>query len=262
MVDRRSRDFVHFVFSCRAMHMGLEAYALSKVREKWPAIDISRWESRFDDAAPDWIEDCDFHDPALRTGLLAAQVDGLTPVPALRIMFDCQSGGIAHFSRHRARIEFDNNPRLFALRSLYDGSHRAQAYPRHVVYGAGIDYSDPRWPDLAGLLDQGLYRHCVDAFCAFFAEQGVRVLVVLPPDNAADALYRPELNHTRERSQRFNQDWWAAAARWPGIDIVDLGQADPADMADVSHYRPNLLRELAETIDDWLDAVEARALAA
>jgi hypothetical protein len=102
----------------------------------------------------------------------------------------------------------------------------------------------------------------VRAFCAFLAERGIRAMIVLPPDNAPEAMYRPQMNHTRERTRLFNRTWWSAAAEWHCIDIVDLSQADPADMADVSHYRPNLLRELAETIDDWLDAAEAEQLAA
>ncbi|QAY76994.1 hypothetical protein [Sphingosinicella sp. BN140058] len=260
MVDRRTQEFGHFVFSCRAMHMGLEAYALNKVREKWPEIDISRWEGRFSATDPVWIEDCSFHDSEVRTRLVAAQVDGLAQSPVLRVMFDCQSGGIAHFSRHRRRIEFDNNPRLFALRSVHDQSHLEQSFPPVVVYGAGIDYSDPRWPGLAQWIDHGLYRDCVRRLCGFFVEQGIRALIVLPPDNAPEAMYRPQMNHTRERTQRFNGEWRSAAAEWNGIDIVDLSQADCTEMADVSHYRPGLLRELAETIDDWLDSVEAPAL--
>jgi hypothetical protein len=31
-------------------------------------------------------------------------------------------------------------------------------------------------------------------------------------------------------------------------------------MADIGHYRPGMLREIAETIDDWLEAAEAARL--
>jgi FkbH-like protein len=261
MVDRRTTQFVHFVFSCRAMHMGLETFALGKVREKWPAIDGSPLESRFGTAKPDWIEDRSFHDGEVRKRLIAGQIGGFAEQPCLRIMFDCQSGGIAHFSRNRGRIDFDNNPRLFALRSVDDGSHLDQDYAPFVVYGAGIDYSDPRWPGLAPLLEQGLYRECVRSLCAFFAERGIRAMIVLPPDDAPEAMYRPQLNHTRERTQRFNREWWSAAAEWSCIDVVDLsGQAVTDEMADVSHYKPGLLRELAETIDLWLEGVGAAEL--
>lgn len=257
MVDRNTREFVHFVYSCRAMHMGLEAYALGKVREKWPTIDATQWQDRFDDSVPDWIEDCSFHDPDTRASLIAKQVTGLADAPTLRIMFDCQSGGIAHFSRNRGRIEFDNAPRLFALRSVWDDSHADQTYPPLVVYGAGIDYSDPRWGNLAAKLEHGVYRDCVHKFCVFLDTQGIRALIVLPPVNLPDPMYRPHMRHTRDRTARFNQEWWVAAEQWKCIDIVDLSQADDADMSDVSHYRPNLLRELAETVDDWLEAKEA-----
>jgi len=41
MVDRRTKALIHFTFSCRVMHMGLERYALAKIREKQPACDLS-----------------------------------------------------------------------------------------------------------------------------------------------------------------------------------------------------------------------------
>ncbi len=260
MIDRRTRRFLHFVFSCRAMHMGIEAFALQKAREKWPAIEAVQWKDRFDPSPPEWIEDCSFHDAEIRSRLIADQRIVTADTPVLRIMFDCQSGGIAHFSRNRSRLEFDNNPRLFALRMMWDDGHRDQTYPPYLVYGAGIDYTDPRWPTLAPLLDDGLYRECVRKFCAFLDAQDIRALIVLPPDNAPEAMYRPQMNHTRDRTVRFNREWWLAAAEWTCIDIVDLSQANCADLVDISHYHPNLLVQLAETMDDWLDVQGAAAL--
>lgn len=255
MVDRRTTRFVHFTFSCRAMHMGLEEYALARVREKWPRVDSSAWDGRFSRVTPDWIEDCSFHDPAVRGPLIAGQAQGIAATAGLRIMFDCQSGGIAHFSRHRAGIEFDNNPRLFALRAMQDGSHAGQHFPPHLVYGAGIDYSDPRWPGMAPLLHGGLYQACVERFCAFVQERGCEALVILPPEQAPEEKYRPHMGHTRLRTQYFNGLWRASAENCAAISLIAMDEvARPEEMADVSHYHAGLLSTLAGEIDCWYDA--------
>ncbi|MEG3144655.1 HAD-IIIC family phosphatase [Sphingomonas sp. RT2P30] len=254
MVDRKIPALVHFAFSCRVMHMGMEAYALDRVREKFPAIDTSALDGRFSRTAPDWIADQSFHDPAVRGALIASHVTDVAQAASLRIMFDCQSGGIAHFSAHRAVVEFDNNPRLFALKSLRDGSVAAQQFPPHVVYGAGIDYSDPRWGDDAQFLEAGLYAWCVTAMCRTLGERGVTALIVLPPDNAAPGQYRAHMNHTRERTQRFNAIWRDAAGAWPHVSLLDLSDlAHAGEMIDVSHYTAGLLQKIAWQVDGWYE---------
>lgn len=256
MVDRKAKSFTHFTFSCRAMHMGLEEYALGKVREKHGRIDMGPLKGRFSRTFPDWIEDRPFHDPEVRAALIARAGPQVAADVQLRIAFDCQSGGIAHFSRWRDRIDFDNNPRLFALRQVVDDSHLAQDWPPQLVYGAGIDYSNPRWPDLADLLEQGLYEACVAKMCAFIAERGIRALIVLPPADAPEALYRPQMAHTRARTELFNAIWRDFAAACEGITLLDLSDfAEPHEMSDVSHYHAGLLMRIAGRIDDWYGVV-------
>ena len=191
----------------------------------------------------------------MRAPLIAGQVRDLAETAELRIMFDCQSGGIAHFSRHRGAIDFDNNPRLFALRLVQEGTHEAQHYPRFLVYGAGIDYSDPRWPGMAHLLHAGLYRLCVEKLSAFFEQRGSEALIILPPESAPEEKYRPHMGHTRLRTQFLNAIWRTAARTSPYIHLLDMEEmALPGEMADVSHYHAGLLRKLAGRIDDWYDA--------
>jgi FkbH-like protein len=258
MVDRSAGRLVHFVFSCRVMHMGVEEYALARVRANWPEVDTSAWDGRFSRTAPDWIADRSFHDPEIRARLIAAQVPAVSPEPAVRIMFDCQSGGIAHFSRFRPAIDFDNNPRLFALRMLDDGSVAEQRFPPLLVYGATIDYLNNRWPKKWHLLHDGLYERSVEAMAALLVERGLRMLVVLPPEAAADDKYRLGLHHTRERTRFFNLLWRQAARANPEhlwvLQLDDLIESDD-EMADVTHYHAGLLRKIAGQIDCWIQDV-------
>lgn len=255
MVDREARAFVHFTFSCRIMHMGVEAYALSKVCEKWPDIETGAWD--FDRTDPDWIADADFHDPEVRGAILAEQAPQLMPEPAIRIMFDCQSGGIARYSRFRPAIEFDHYPRVFMMRMMDDGSWRDQVFPPFLVYGATVDYLDNRWGERWPLVDLGLYQTCVVRTLIMLIEQERRMLVVLPPEDAPADKYRAGLNHTPERCRRLNAIWRQAARENPGhlwvLDIADL--AGPEEMADVTHFHAGLLRKIAGQVDCWIEAV-------
>ena len=255
MVDRAAGTLRHFTFSCRVMHMGMEAYALAKVREMWPDIDSSAWDGRFSRTAPDWITDCSFHDPAVRNQLVGGQV-AVAAEPAIRIMFDCQSGGIAHFSRFRPATEFDNHPRVFSMRMMTDGSHADQHFPPLLVYGATVDYLDVRWPGQWHLIDIGLYETCVIRTCIFLIERGLRMLVVLPPEEAPDDKWRVGLNHTPERSRRLNALWRKAALENPAnvwvLDLAHLIERDD-EMADVTHYHAGLLQKIAGQVDCWVE---------
>ncbi|NIJ20581.1 FkbH-like protein [Sphingomonas naasensis] len=258
MVDRAAERLVHFTFSCRVMHMGVEEYALGKVRARWPDIDTSSWDGRFSRTTPDWIADRSFHDPEVRAEIFAEQLPSVAVDPAIRIMFDCQSGGIAHFSRFRPAIDFDNHPRLFALRMMTDGSHAEQHFPPLLVYGATVDYLDGRWPDQWHLLERGLYQTCVIRTCIFLIERGLRMLVVLPPEDAPEGKYRPAHNHTRERTQLFNALWRKAARENPDhvwvLDLAHLIERDD-EIADVTHYHAGLLGKIAGQVDCWIEQI-------
>jgi FkbH-like protein len=254
-VDRSARRLIHFAFSCRVMHMGLEQYALAKVYQKWPGCDISALKGRVQPAHAPWIRDVSFHDRDVRERLIAQLNPPAAGARDVRIMFDCQSGAIAHFSAHRARIDFDNAPRLFALRHVIPNSGEDPQFLPRVVYGAGIDYSNPRWPDLVDLIDEGLFEACVELLCARVADGGHRMLVILPPEDAPEGHYRPHMGHTRERTVRLNALWRRIADVHDGIDVLELtGLARAADMPDVSHYYSGFLQRLAGVVDNWIVA--------
>lgn len=255
MVDRAAQELVHFAFSCRIMHMGVEVYALSKVRAKWPDLEIPAWD--FDRTDPDWIADADFHAPEVRAAILAEQAPQLMPEPAVRIMFDCQSGGIAHYSRFRPAIEFDHHPRVFAMAMMDDGSWQDQAFPPFLVYGAAVDYLGGRWGERWPLVDIGLYETCLVRLLITLIEQDRRMLVVLPPEDAPEDKYRLTHNLGPERCRRLNALWRKAAREnlrhlWV-LDIADI--AGPDEMADVTHLHAGLLQKIAGQVDCWIEAV-------
>ncbi|NBC35435.1 hypothetical protein GTZ99_02560 [Novosphingobium sp. FSY-8] len=262
MVDRRSKALIHFTFSCRVMHMGLERYAIAQIRQKQPQTDFAVLAGRVPLTPVDWVRDVSFHAPDVRARLIAMlRPDAADTAQDIRVMFDCQSGGIAHFSQHRARMDFDNAPRLFALRHILPGCTEHEGLPDPtfaplLIYGTGVDYSDPRWKDLVDLVQDGsLFAGCVQLLCQRVAQEGAHMLVILPPEDAPDGHYRPHMGHTRARTALFNQIWRYEAAAYPQVTLFELtGFADASDMPDVSHYYAGFLQRLAGVVDDWISA--------
>jgi hypothetical protein len=255
MVHRKEKRLVHFTFSCRVMHMGLENYALTKVLWKEPTCDLDLLRDRLDLGPADWIANENFNDPAIRERLIAQLRPEAAGERDVRYMCDCQSGGMAHFSRLRPRIEFDHAPRHFALLHMVSKPDDLPVFHPTLVYGAGADYSNPRWPELADLLDQSdLFEGCVELLCEKVERDGARMLVVLPPEDAPEPRYRPHIGHTRARTIRFNAVWREIVAAYPTIEIFELtGFARGDDMADVSHYYAGFLKRLSIVLDDWID---------
>ncbi len=252
MVDRAAAKFIHLTFSCRVMHMGIEAATLRKVREKFPNIDLAGLKKTLPDIEPDWVTVEDFNNPAMRGKVLAQEVPHINPAPKIRIMFDCQSGGIAHYSRWRDVIDFDNAPRLFAMRMVTTGEFETQNYPPMLVYGAGIDYTSPRWPNDTVDLQPEVYMRNVHKLCVFVMKKGCKLLVVLPPENMPEEKYRPHMNYTRERAIQLNQVWRNMVPSFSDVTLLEMSAfAKPEDMIDVSHYHAAFLKKIASSVDLW-----------
>ena len=263
MVDRRNLRFRHFTFSCRAMHMGLEQYALDTVRRSYPELfallDLSDLEGRFSRAVPDWISDQSYDDAGVRGALVARHVPNLEAAD-LRIMCDCQSGGLAHYSRWRARIDFDNAPRVFRLRMFLDNDYAGQDFPAYLVYGPGIDYLDVRWPDNGRWLDGPIYRLLVERMCAFLEARGIRALIILSPEDSPASHYGRCEGQTRERIRQFNAIWREVALHCEALTLLEVAEVcSPDEMIDSNHHHPGSLRKLAGWIDDWYEQVSQRA---
>lgn len=257
-------DLVHFAFSCRAMHMGLEQYALDELAHRaiglyppMPRIDWPAIEGRFAREPSDWIERLPYEGAAL-SSLVSAHVDGLVANPDIRIICNCQSGGLAHHSANRAVIEFDNNPRIFEMQQMCRPGFADPGFPPHVVFGAGVDYANTPWGDLAELLDMGLFEQCVDALCQLWTASGTKALVILPAENLADHQYHPWMGHSRERTIAFNAIWRGTFDRYPCISLVESQELHASEeVKDVNHLLPGAVRKFAALIDIWYAQVSA-----
>jgi len=257
---RHSFDIIHFVFSCRIMHMGVEQFVLDEMRRSIATIfsqdepfEHPVLEGRFARKPSDWIEALPVTDPIARQKMMPDQA---AADPNIRIMWNCQSGGIAHFSALRPMITFDSLPNVFGLRRFHDMSFDPAEFPPYLVYGAGIDYINPVWGDLADKIDLGLYQDCVQRFCEFIASRGIEMLVVLPPENLGFDKYLARLGISRERVARFNELWRGAFDIYPGLSVAEIDLLHgPEEMKDVNHHYPTSLRKIAQLMDYWYGQV-------
>ncbi|NIJ09605.1 FkbH-like protein [Sphingomonas vulcanisoli] len=257
-------DLVHFTFSCRAMHMGMEQYALDELTRRAvtlyppvPPLNHPAFAERFARTPSYWIERIPYANAA-SAQLLSAYVEGLLPDPAIRIICNCQSGGLAHYSRHRADIAFDNHPRIFTMRQMCEPGFADPAFPAHVVYGAGVDYESPRWDALADLLDNGLFAQCVHALCQLWTASGTRALVILPAENLVDHQYYPWMGISRARTIAFNAIWREMFDIYPCVSLVESQELHaPDEVKDVNHLLPGAVRKFAALIDLWYDQLAA-----
>jgi FkbH-like protein len=263
MIERASHQLRHFVFSCRVMHMGIENYALRMVRQFYPGVVVpGEWRQRFGWSEAEWVTERSYEDPETRRSLFASHGPEVTAKPQLRIMCACQSGGLAHYSDARKEIEFDIWPRLFDLKRFAGQMDTGEDLPPYLAYGAGTDYKDEAWAELAHLLDQGLYQTCLQRMCDAIQKRGINLLVLLPPENLPAHLYGPE-GLTRERTIRYNALWRSAVQQYPCVTTLDVqGICSPEDMVDVNHHRPAALETVAKWVDIWYSHVKAIPAAA
>lgn len=258
MIDRDTRQFRHFVFSCRVMHMGIENYALRMIEISFPGLVVpEEWRQRFGWSEAEWVTERSYEDPETRQALFAGHGLAITAEPQLRIMCACQSGGLAHYSKARAEIDFDIWPRLFDLKRFAGQTCEDEDLPPFLAYGAGTDYKDEAWPGLAHLLDSGLYQSCLQRMCALVQKRGINLLVLLPPENLPAHQYGPE-GLTRERTIRYNAMWRDAVQRYPGVTTLDVQEiCGPDAMVDVNHHRPAALEIVAHWVDVWYSHVRS-----
>ncbi len=262
---RGTPDFevTHFVFSCRAMHMGLEQWALDELVRRAPGfypdipfMDHPSFEGRFSRDTPDWIVRCAPDSPEAIARLTAQGID--TEAPSIRVMWSCQSGGIAHFSALRSIIDFDSFPKFFDLKSFFDASYDADEFPPYLVYGAGIHYGDPSWGDLSAQIDFGVYEVCVQAFCEFVQSRGIEALIILPPEELSFTQYHAWMGLSLDRVRRFNDIWRTAFDYYSGISVAEIDLLHgPEEMEDVNHHRPSSLEKIAQLVDYWHAKVSA-----
>jgi FkbH-like protein len=257
MIEAATGTLIHFAFSCRIMHMGVEHFLLTKIAERYPSLDLSRLILPLPEERFDAIVEESFTEPDVRARIRTQDVPSGPSSVALRIMCDCQSGGIAHYSRYREEADFDNMPRLFSLPMMLTGAYATQHYPRYLIYSAGTDYLDWRWADVVVELTDEIYADSLQRFCEFVVQGDHRLLVFLPPHNAEDDKYHPQVHASRtfarDRALSFNPLWKEAAAQFPRhiacLDLSDIIRR--GDMLDANHYLPPFFQIMASHMDDW-----------
>ena len=183
---------------------------------------------------------------AILDAMLVAQRRPWRSRSDIALLFGEQTRGVSFFSRLRHRIDHDAPARQFTLSRMIAGPMVDMNFPATIVYGAGIDYVDARWPDLANLLDcEGLLEACIQQFCESVTMARARMLVVLP---SAGDLGIPTMQ-LRRRTIRFNAAWRDVAHSLPNIDILDMPGGPAGSALQVSG--------LAMAIDDWADGGQA-----
>jgi FkbH-like protein len=283
-------ELVHCVFSCRVMHMGLEQAALRHIRERARdlyqpirAIEMGAAGARLIEGPADWVAVQSYADPATRAKVAALAHAVQNPDADIRLLFGCQSGGIAHFSALRDRIAFDSYPDVFLLRSFWDGSHEAFALPRYLVYGASIDYSDHYWRNLTNMMGQGggvdrlrtptedlrahfeegRYEICVKRFCDHVEATGRKLLVMLAPEGLPAGQYSGSDGLTLHRIRHFNNIWRRAFEIYPSVSVLDSDEAHgPGELNDLFHYSPTGIATLSMIVDTWHGMVAPERAAA
>lgn len=259
----KERQITHFVFSCRIMHMGIENWVLNELKHLFPHLDTSTVPVR--PSSVDWIRKESFHDNAVRSKIYENEFAAKAELPTLRIMANCQSGAIAHFSGLSGSAMFDNAPqafdprniidRVFYLRFFLTGEYADQHYPQMLVYGAFVDYANGYWPDVTNHdLESALYPECVHRFCEFVENSGRTALVILPLESAPEHKIPRNFGVTPDRLACFNAIWRLYADAFSSIEILDLNLiTTEAEALDVRHYSVEALKKIADCTREWHD---------
>jgi FkbH-like protein len=233
----RTRKLEHFALSCRVMHMGIEdAMARHLATMEVHKIDPASLRKPLPAQSASEVTAVSFADAAARKRILEQEAPRDWSKIALRIMADCQSGALYHYSRFRDVADYDNNPRLFSLPMMATGEFEQQDFPPYLVFAVATDYQDWRWAELTAVFDHDLYRDCADRFVAMVIKGGHKCLILIPPDNAPLNLY-----------------WRAVCAdHADNFSLIELSdEVDETELIRSDHYRPSALKRIAGRIDQW-----------
>ncbi|MDR6126234.1 FkbH-like protein [Sphingomonas sp. SORGH_AS802] len=257
VVDNATKNLIHFVFSCRVMHMGIESWAIEKIQSYHTAdlIIPGDWVRRWSRESGTWISEQYYHEPEVRTMLLNSQHEAMDTELSMRLMASCQSGGIAHYSKFRSKIDADLYPREFDLARFIDGCYVIPDCPKFIVYDAGSQY---RYSYNTGIIiqtDIGLYEACVEHMCQFLEFNDIKALILLPPEDLESDAYRNDAL-PKEVFFALNSIWRRMLLTYGCITLFDIGVGIARhDIADARHLRQNGPKTLAGYIDQWFEIV-------
>ncbi len=261
MIERQRKLLQHFVFSCRAMHMGIENATLRKINVRYPQPDFSLLKIPLPTLGGDWLKEEKYLDTDVRSMIRNKENTALKKNVQIKIMYGCMSGGIAFYSKYRDIMDFDgaffeqqNRFLSFSTLLTHPAEIADQHFPKVLVYGAAFDYFNSSWSPAALPLENDSFINGIYLFCKYFEKGDHKILAVLPPENMPDACYRPVDGNTRARTAAFNNVWRTLAPHFPFISILDLtGLATPNDLADPAHYYAEFMQKIAQQVDAWFE---------
>lgn len=247
----------HFVLSCRVMHMGIEAAMLHRLGLAFGSVCFPSSAKERPWQSAEHIAFETSADPA-NLARIRKWADAAPPAkPNIRIMFDCQSGALQHYSKYRDEIDIDGFPRVFSLPMMETGEYAGQNFPKHLVLSANSDYHPWRWEIRKLRIGRDLYERCARQFCDVLVQGDHRLLVVLPPEDCPPNYYYAHKAVDgvtyADNYLYFNSLWRDLAAERPEtVQVLDLtGKFPHSDMTCAGHYFPQRLQELSGWIDDW-----------
>ncbi len=250
-VNRKTRKLVHLTFSCRIMHMGLEDFMIHQLLQLYPNLDLSA--ISYAQVVPEWVKLKNFNLPEVRNDILTKENARKTEKSTIRVMANCQSASIAHYSQLGDCVEFDNWPRAFSLQQVLTDLHHRQSFPSLLVYGAFNDYANQYWSAKNQLqLSTGLYEDCVDKFIEYIDGKIMKIVILLPPINISDENFRVDLGVSKERVIKFNNVWQEKSK---ANDMIFIQKLDDIlideDVLDVRHYNVTGLKKIGVKLNSW-----------
>ena len=261
-VDISNQRLMHMTFSCRIMHMGIEEWALAKVMDRFPNLQLPT-NFPINPAKSDWIREEQYTDPTIRQFIFSNEKKGSANPDSveIRVMANCQSGALAHFSHLRDRAEIDNFPRTFNMFHMLNGQHQKQSFPKFLIYGIYIDYYSDVWPEnMRSRIDTGLYEEAAEAFVRMAHEKDSRILAIPTPTGIPERGFHPHLGATPERAALFTNVWKRFAEHYDHVDLLPIEDLCRGDqMLDVAHFSIDVTRAIASYIRAWFEEKRSTA---
>lgn len=198
-ISQKGDEIEHFLFSCRTMNMGIESAFAGYIQDRLPTKELQFPVSK---EIPDWVK---IVEPSSAEFMALLDSDSLLASARdadLRVMANCQSGPIAHYSAI-SPVDTDAWPDIFSLQQFAKGEV-VERFPRVVIYGAFQDY-DPNYWDGGVLPEIDEYGELIRALLAKVEKDGSSMLVFLPPEEFT-AIDESKFR-TREQFSAWNQAW-------------------------------------------------------
>lgn len=250
------RDISCFAFSCRVMHMGIEAWTLAQIKKRYPNVVTDA--VPVEPLTPDWIHEKLYADGAVRAMILDKECGAPVPKADLRIMANCQAGALAHYGG-LSPDAVENLGQHFSLACYLNGRAKDEIFPPYLVVATFVDYvrtlySTPPRPEA------DIFRSCVRQFFAHAEAEDCTVLLIMAPEEAPPDKFYKHKRITPELMRGYNAIWREEAKAYPRVSLLEVGEmARPEELFDVRHFDVPLLKRIADRVAAWYARVSAEA---